>query len=150
MAHSWQRDDAGVMKIAALVLVALIGSIASAGAVEVVHPLPPLVRPLPPPPFVEIPHPYVESMRRPEPQRIRTCFNPAETREKIISRRLSEPFRLLRGAAGRVQGEALRAKLCRWNDDYVYEIALLRRDGRIIHVYLNATSGQSLGAFNDH
>lgn len=131
------------MKIAALVLVALVGSIASAGAVEALHPLPP-------PPVIEVPHPHGEAARRPEPQHIRTCFNSAETREKITSRRLSEPFRLLRGAAGRAQGEALRAKLCRWNDDYVYEIALLRRDGHIIHVYLNATSGQSLGAFNEH
>ncbi|WP_158810003.1 PepSY domain-containing protein [Beijerinckia sp. L45] len=147
------------MKIAALVLVALVGGIACARAADAMHPpLPPLVRPLPPPPmmrpppppFVEGPHPHVEAMHRPEPARIRTCFNPAETREKIISRRLSEPFGLFRGAAGRVQGEALRAKLCRWNEDYVYEIALLRRDGHIIHVYINATSGQSLGAFNDH
>ena len=143
MAHSWLRDDARVMKFAALVLVALFGSIASAGAVEAVRPLPP------PPLLVEVPHPHLD-VRRPETQHVRTCFNSAETREKITSRRLSEPFRLLRGAAGRVQGEALRAKLCRWNDDYVYEIALLRRDGHIIHVYLNATSGQSLGAFNDH
>jgi hypothetical protein len=132
------------MKIVALALVALVGSLASAGAADVVHPSSES------PVVVEVPRPRVEATRRPEPQHVRTCFNSAETREKIVSRRLSEPFRLLRGAAGRVQGEALRAKLCRWNDDYVYEIALLRRDGRIVHVYLNATSGQSLGAFNDH
>jgi hypothetical protein len=150
MGHSWLKDDVRRMKIAALALLALVGSIASAGAVEAVRALPP--------PMVEMPRPHIEEMQRPhpeaahhpEPQHVRTCFNSAETREKIASRRLSEPFRLLRGAAGRVQGEALRAKLCRWNDDYVYEIALLRRDGHIIHVYLNATSGQSLGAFNEH
>lgn len=139
------------MKIAALALVALVGSIANAGAVDAVHILPPPSLVEGPRPHVEdAPRPHVEAAHHAEPQHVRTCFNSAETREKIVSRRLSEPFRLLRGAAGRVQGEALRAKLCRWNDDYVYEIALLRRDGRIVHVYLNATNGQSVGAFNEH
>jgi hypothetical protein len=144
MRHSWLKDDSGRMKLTALVLVALVGSLASAAAADAVYP------PSPPPALVEAPRPHAEATRRSEPQHVRTCFNSAETREKIASRRLSEPFRLLRGAAGRVQGEALRAKLCRWNDEYVYEIALLRRDGRIVHVYLNATSGQSVGAFNEH
>ncbi len=105
----------------------------------------------PRPPQVEPVHPHAEAPRHAaEPPRGRVCFSPAETREKIISRRLGEPFRLLRGATGRMQGEApLRARLCRWNDDYVYEISLLRRDGRVIHVYLNATSGQTVGALND-
>ena len=144
MRHSWLKDDPRVMKLTALVLVALVGSLASAAAADAVYPT------AAPPVAVEVPRPHVEATRRPESPHVRTCFNSAETREKITSRRLSEPFRLLRGAAGRVQGEALRAKLCRWNDDYVYEIALLRRDGRIVHVYLNATSGQTLGAFNEH
>ncbi len=95
-------------------------------------------------------HPHVDAQRHSvEPPHGRVCFNSAETREKIISRRLGEPFRLLRGATGHLQGEALRARLCRWNDEYVYEISLLRRDGRVIHVYLNATSGQTVGALND-
>jgi hypothetical protein len=170
MGHSWLKGDSTGMKIAAMVLVGLAGALTSALAAE------PLRAPMPPPPPPPMgapyahetpyqhempygrgapfphdgPYPHVEGARHPDaPQRVRTCFNPAETREKIISRRLSEPFRLLRGAAGLVQGEALRAKLCRWNDDYVYEIALLRRDGHIIHVYLNAINGQSVGAFNE-
>jgi hypothetical protein len=79
----------------------------------------------------------------------RTCFNSMETREKIASRRLGEPFRLLRGAAARIQGEALRVKLCRVGEDYVYDISVLRRDGRLVHVFLNAVNGQTMGALND-
>jgi hypothetical protein len=104
---------------------------------------PPRVAAAPPPIRVEPEHRLFE-LGRP-----RACFNAAETHEKIVSRRLSDPFRLLRNEARRLQGEALRARLCRWNEEFVYDIALLRRDGRLVHVYLNATSGQVLGAFND-
>lgn len=78
----------------------------------------------------------------------RVCFNPAETRDKIAAHGLTEPFQALR--TGRFQGEALRARLCRWKpDEFVYEVAVLRRDGRIVHIYMNAQNGQTFGAFND-
>lgn len=83
------------------------------------------------------------------PMRPRVCFNPVETREKITAHRLSEPFRLLRGAAGRVQGEALRVRLCRSDEEFFYDIAVLRRDGHLVHVFLNAVNGQAVGALND-
>ena len=87
--------------------------------------------------------PRVEAARR---QRV--CFGPAETRDTVAAHRLAEPFRALR--AGGQQGEALRAKLCRWRkDEFVYEISVLRRDGRILHLYMNAQSGQAVGALDD-
>ncbi len=126
------------MRTVVLALCFTFGAAGSAGATELARPPLPESRP------------RVELGRRPgDPQRVRTCFNAAETREKVVSRRLTEPFSLLRGAAGRVEGEALRARLCRWNEDYVYEIALLRHDGHIVHVYLNAVSGQSVAAFGE-
>ena len=85
----------------------------------------------------------------PGPPRGRVCFDPAETRENILAYRLTDPFRALR--AGGLQGEALRAKLCRWRpDEFVYEVAVLLRDGRVIHVYMNAQSGQTVGILNPH
>ncbi len=127
------------MRTVALASCLVFCAVGYAGATEPTHP-----------PLPEAARPHVEVVRHAgEPPRVRTCFSAAETREKVVSRRLSEPFRLLRGAAGRVQGEALRARLCRWNEDYVYEIALLRRDGHIVHVYLNAVSGQSVAAFDE-
>ena len=76
------------------------------------------------------------------------CFNAAETREKITQHRLAEPFRALR--AGRLQGEALRAKLCRFKQgEFVYEVSVLRRDGHIVRLYMNAQNGQAIAAPND-
>lgn len=80
---------------------------------------------------------------RPDLPRTRVCFNSAESREKILSNKLTEPFQALR--RGRLQGDALRARLCRWKpDEFVYEISVLRRDGRIVHIYMNAQNGQDL------
>ena len=89
-----------------------------------------------------------EESRR-ESWRARTCFNAAQTRENVATHRLSEPFRALR--VGGQQGEALRAKLCKWKqDEWVYEISVLRRDGRIVRLYMNAQNGQSVGALDSN
>jgi uncharacterized membrane protein YkoI len=76
------------------------------------------------------------------------CYSAAQTRERIAVRKLAEPFRLMASAAKRFQAEAIGAKLCRWKEQFVYEITLLRRDGRVIHVFTNAASGQIIGAKN--
>lgn len=91
--------------------------------------------------------PRQDATRR-ENWRARVCFNATETREKITTHRLAAPFQALR--VGRQQGEALRAKLCKWKqDEFVYEIFVLRRDGRIVRVFMNAQSGQAVGALDD-
>jgi hypothetical protein len=51
---------------------------------------------------------------------------------------------------GRLQGEPLRARLCRWKqDEFVYEVTVLRRDGRVVFLYMNAQTGQNVGGLND-
>jgi hypothetical protein len=72
------------------------------------------------------------------------CFPTGETREEIKAHRLLEPFAALKGAEKAVgKAEALSAKLCRLaSEEYVYEIALLHRDGRLVHVVMNAVSGK--------
>lgn len=81
--------------------------------------------------------------------RARTCFNAAQTRENVAAHRLAEPFSALR--VGGQQGEALRAKLCRWKqDEWIYEVSVLRRDGRIVRLYMNAQNGQSVGALDSN
>ena len=72
----------------------------------------------------------------------RVCLSPAETREEIKARRLREPFLVLKHAAQRFKAEALSAKLCRIDDEFVYEIALLHRDGKYFHVRVNAMTGK--------
>jgi uncharacterized membrane protein YkoI len=83
-----------------------------------------------------------------EPAPERECYSAAQTRERIAVRKLAEPFRLMTNAATRFQAEAIGAKLCRWKEQLVYEITLLRRDGRVIHVFTNAATGQMIGAKN--
>ncbi|MGC2221484.1 MAG: PepSY domain-containing protein, partial [Methylocella sp.] len=82
---------------------------------------------------------------RTEPEPDRVCFSTAETREKILAHGLFEPFLVMRNVASRSQAEAIGVKLCRWSEDLVYEMSLLRRDGRVIHVFVNAKTGQVIG-----
>ncbi len=73
------------------------------------------------------------------------CLTPSETREEIKNHRLLEPFAALKSAATQFKAEALSAKLCRNGDELVYEIALLHRDGHLVHVVTNAATGKLIG-----
>jgi uncharacterized membrane protein YkoI len=76
------------------------------------------------------------------------CYSAAQTREKIVAHKLAEPFRILKSAAARFQAETIGIKLCRWGEDLVYEISLLRRDGHVIHAFVNANTAQVVGSKN--
>jgi hypothetical protein len=78
------------------------------------------------------------------PARERVCFSAAETRNKIVAHKLTEPFQLLMREADQWQAEAISAKLCRWKEELVYEMNLLRHDGRVIHVFVNAVNGEKI------
>src|SRR3977135_670597 len=87
---------------------------------------------------------------RTEPEPDRVCFSTAETREKILAHGLSEPFRVMRSAASRSQAEAIGVKLCRWSEGPGSAMSLLRADGRVIHVFVNAKTGLVIGSKNEH
>jgi hypothetical protein len=70
------------------------------------------------------------------------CLNAAETRETVKSRHLLEPFEALKFAGAQRKAEALSARLCRTGDDFIYEITLLHRDGRLVHVDMEAQTGK--------
>jgi hypothetical protein len=73
------------------------------------------------------------------------CLATGETREEIKIHHLLEPFVVLKSAEKAVgKAEALSAKLCRLGEDYVYEIALLHRDGRLVHVVMSAVTGKTI------
>ena len=78
----------------------------------------------------------------------RACLPPSETREEIKARHLREPFAVLKSAAAQFKAEALSAKLCHLGDEFVYEITLLHRDGRLVHAVMNAATGKLIGARN--
>ena len=87
--------------------------------------------------------PAIAQMAIPAP---RTCFSAAETREKIVADKLAEPFPLMRGQAAEHRAEAIGVRLCSGGDGLVYEIDLLRKDGRLIHTILDAATGKPAAA----
>jgi len=72
----------------------------------------------------------------------KTCLSAAETREEIKAKRLREPFAVLKFAASHFKAEALSARLCRIDDEMVYEIALLHKDGKYFHAHVSAVTGK--------
>jgi hypothetical protein len=70
------------------------------------------------------------------------CLNAGETREEVKTHRLLEPFTALKFAAAQRKAEALSARLCHTGDEFVYEITLLHRDGRLVHVQMDAGTGK--------
>jgi len=73
------------------------------------------------------------------------CLLPNEAREEIKDHHLLEPFAVLKSAAAQFKAEALSAKLCHQEEEFVYEIALLHRDGRFVHIVMNASTGKFIG-----
>jgi uncharacterized membrane protein YkoI len=70
------------------------------------------------------------------------CLPQGETREEVKAKHLLEPFAVLKSAGAQFKGEPLSARLCHIGDEFVYEIALLHRDGRFVHVVMNAATGK--------
>lgn len=80
----------------------------------------------------------------PRPPAKPVCSNASETREEIKAHHLIEPFAALKSAQAQYKAEPLSARLCRVGDEFIYEIALLHRDGRYVHVSMNALTGKWL------
>jgi hypothetical protein len=78
------------------------------------------------------------------------CFSTAQTRDKILAHKLAEPFGFLQAASRQEQSEALGARLCREDDQFVYEIRLLRRDGHVEKIFVDAASGKPHAAHKGH
>jgi hypothetical protein len=76
----------------------------------------------------------------------RACLSAADTRENVSAHQLREPMALLREMAVQTRAEPLTARLCRWNEQFVYEMSLLRRDGRVVRVFVDAASGARVNA----
>jgi uncharacterized membrane protein YkoI len=80
------------------------------------------------------------------PHRSRQCLNAADAREVLARNKFTDPAAALRSAAAVAHADPLRSRLCRWNDDYVYEITLLRRDGKVMNVFIKAEDGSLVNA----
>lgn len=71
------------------------------------------------------------------------CFTMAQARGKVETHQLADPFKSMREAALRLQGEPLGARLCQLGEGLIYEISLLRRDGHIVKIQVDAFSGRA-------
>jgi hypothetical protein len=102
--------------------------------------------PVPPP--QEAVAPPREPLAPPPPELAgsRKCFNPAETRARVAQFKLLAPFEMMRRASHLADAQALAGKLCRWVDLDIYDISLLRPDGRVVHVFLDALTGREVSA----
>lgn len=76
------------------------------------------------------------------PQQQLECFSVAQTRREIAQHKLADPFPSMQAASSLAQAEPLSARLCRSGDVFVYEINLLRKDGRIVKALVDAASGK--------
>lgn len=74
------------------------------------------------------------------------CYSTSESRDKIDAQGLVDPLKLMRGAAGLAGAEPVGVKLCLWSEDLVYEMSLLRRDGHVNRVFINARTGEIVGS----
>lgn len=145
MTHSGHAVEPQVMRIAAVAIASLLATAAVAEQTHVTGGPEIVATPAVAPP-VEPPRSHGEVRWPPHG---RTCFSQTETREKIAQRRLADPIGAMR--AGRAEGEALRTRLCRWTpDELVYEVLVLRHDGHVVHLYMNAQSGRTVSAPSDH
>jgi hypothetical protein len=71
-----------------------------------------------------------------------TCLPIDETRQLISDRRLADPFAMMQAASLAAHAEPIGARLCRDQEALVYQIGLLRRDGRVMKIYVDAATGQ--------
>ncbi|MGJ0510432.1 MAG: PepSY domain-containing protein [Methylocystis sp.] len=77
------------------------------------------------------------------------CFSTAQTRERIEAHKLVDPFACMRSAAREHHGEPLGARLCRVEEQFLYEISLLRPDGRIVRLLFDAATGKPHSGHKD-
>lgn len=93
-----------------------------------------------------LPHNGMEATApaEPPPQKRRQCMSAAETREAVGAHGLIGPLEAVRDAQALGRGELLRSRLCRWDQEYVYELTLLKHDGHVLRVFLNAKDGRPM------
>ena len=72
------------------------------------------------------------------------CLPPSEARAVIARNKLANPLPALRSASRRAQAEPLRSRLCRVDERFVYEMTMLRRDGKVVRVFVDAQDARTL------
>ena len=71
------------------------------------------------------------------------CMSQSEARAAIARNKLANPMPALRSMARRTQSEPLRSRLCRIDERFVYEMTLLRRDGKVVRAFVDAQDART-------
>jgi hypothetical protein len=74
------------------------------------------------------------------------CFSARETSDQVARLRLFNPLIAMQTNARRLRADPLRTRLCRSAGRLVYELSLIRKDGKVLKIYLNAQTGRPLAS----
>src|SRR5262245_43521492 len=78
-----------------------------------------------------------------DPHGAQACLSQDETREAVAKRSVVSPVSAIRSARAATGGaEIIRARLCRHEGGLVYQIATLRKDGKVQRVTIDGASGK--------
>ena len=69
------------------------------------------------------------------------CLSEAETRLAVEQRKMIPPVRAVEAAQKVDAGESVSMRLCHDDATMIYDIAILRPDGRLVHVLIDAGTG---------
>jgi uncharacterized membrane protein YkoI len=69
------------------------------------------------------------------------CLTSSATQEAVAEKRAVPPAHALRAARTHAPGETLRARLCHHNDQLVYWVTVLMRNGKVGRVLVDAADG---------
>ena len=79
-------------------------------------------------------------------ERAFVCFTAREANDRIARLRLYNPLVAMQLNARRLRAEPLRSRLCRSGGQLVYEMSLIRRDGKVLRIFLNAQTGRPIAS----
>ncbi len=74
-------------------------------------------------------------------QRRPACLSEDETHKAMLSRGLIPPVRAMEAASRIASGEPIGIRLCPNDASMVYDVVVLRGDGHLVHVLVDAGSG---------
>ena len=74
------------------------------------------------------------------------CFSAREMSDRVARLRLYNPLIAMQANARRNRAEPLRTRLCRTGNRLVYEQTLIRRDGKVLAIYVNTQNGRTIAS----
>ena len=74
------------------------------------------------------------------------CLTPEQRRAAIAGRQAIPLAKALRAAKAHLQGEVVRARLCKEGQELVYMLTVLAQDGKVSLATVDGSSGAFMGA----